>query len=109
MVAQFHHHVQVVRRLEGVPELEDVAVVELLHDLGLGDGIAHLVVADQLLLAHRLHGKDLPCVALTHPEDLAEGAFAEDLKHLEVREGKASLRRRDLFGLLLDDLCRLVI
>ena len=46
VITQLHHHVQVVRGLERVHELEHVAVVKLLHDESLCDCVSDLVVTD---------------------------------------------------------------
>ena len=46
VVAQLHHHVQVVGSLERVHESKDIAVIKLFHYLGLGDGVADLVVVN---------------------------------------------------------------
>jgi len=50
MVAQLHHHVEIVWCLKGVHELEDVSMIESFHYLGFRDGVSDLIVVNQLLL-----------------------------------------------------------
>lgn len=45
-------HVQVLGRLEGIDELQQERVLQLLHDLGLRDGVLDLLILDQELLLH---------------------------------------------------------
>ena len=86
VVAQLHDHVEIVRRLESIHQLQYVAMIKLFHDKSFRHSISDLVVADELLLRHALHGINFTTITLLYFEDLAEGAFSEDLDHFEIGE-----------------------
>ncbi len=76
MLAQLHDHVHVVWRLESVHKLENIAVVELAHNLGLCHSISHLAIVNQLFLRHRLHRINHPRRLFLHLEYFAERPFS---------------------------------
>lgn len=85
-------HVQILRRLESVNELEEERMVDSLHNLSFTHRVLYLVVANELLFLHDLKSKDLVRVffyALKHP---SKGPLANFLDHFEVFErGKLSV------------------
>ena len=56
---ELHHHMQMIRRLKRVIELETEWMVELPHDLSLGHRVLNLLVLDQLRLRHGLERENL--------------------------------------------------
>ena len=66
-------------------------MIKLLHNLSLSHGISDLVVANELLLGHGLHGVDDTTVTLLDTEDFTERSFAQDFDDLKVTELKISL------------------
>ena len=92
-LAVLHDEEELGGRLEGVDQVDQVGVVDVLEDHLLGPGVLELVLLDDVLLADALHGQDLLGVLLLDQHDLAEGSAAEHLEHREVVE-------HDLFVLL---------
>ena len=72
MLAQFHHHMQILWCLEAILEFEYVGMVHLTHDLSLCDSVPDLIVVDQSLFLHRLHGIDLTSCFILHFKDSTE-------------------------------------
>ena len=77
-------------------------MIKLFHYLGLGDSVPDLVVVNQLLLRHGLHGVDFPAVPLANLKHFAERALVKDLNDFEVAEFQSLF---NFFRLLIDDCC----
>mmetsp|Transcript_25562 Transcript_25562/g.70259 ORF Transcript_25562/g.70259 Transcript_25562/m.70259 type:complete len:204 (-) Transcript_25562:2-613(-) len=73
--------------LEGVVQSDHPAVLGDAQHVLLSPHVLHLVLLDHLLLAHLLHREDLAGVLLPAEPDDAEGADADHLDQLEVRDG----------------------
>ena len=77
MLAQLHHHMEVLWRLKAVHELEHILVVHFSHDLSLSHCIPNLVVVDKGLLLHRLHCIDLSSIFVLNFEDATKGSLTQ--------------------------------
>eukprot|EP00445_Apocalathium_hangoei_P044165 CAMPEP_0203985106 /NCGR_PEP_ID=MMETSP0360-20130528/5105_1 /ASSEMBLY_ACC=CAM_ASM_000342 /TAXON_ID=268821 /ORGANISM="Scrippsiella Hangoei, Strain SHTV-5" /LENGTH=357 /DNA_ID=CAMNT_0050924347 /DNA_START=244 /DNA_END=1313 /DNA_ORIENTATION=+ len=81
-IAEFHDHVELLRRLEGVVQVHYEGVGHGLQDASLGLRVLDLVPLDDVFLAEHLHGVDLLSTHVPHEHDLAVGALAQHLDEL---------------------------
>lgn len=72
-------HVQMLRSLESVDQVQEIRVIQSLHDVGFRDSVFYLVIADQVLLLHYFESDDLPGILLLALEHTAEGSLADQL------------------------------
>jgi len=73
------YHVKLLLGLEGIRQLHQEGVVDMLQDVTLRRRVGQLTAADQGLLPQRLHRVQLPRALKTHQHDLAEAALAQHL------------------------------
>ena len=83
-VEEVRHEVERLGRLEGVVQLDDERVRDLLHDIPLDLRVLLLVRSDDEVFLEGLDCVDLLRVLLARHVDFAEGAAADDLEQLEI-------------------------
>mmetsp|Transcript_43174 Transcript_43174/g.109040 ORF Transcript_43174/g.109040 Transcript_43174/m.109040 type:complete len:322 (+) Transcript_43174:145-1110(+) len=83
-VHKVHDEEELVGCLEGVVEVHQEGVHQLLQDVALRLGVLQLVALDDGLLVEHLHGVDLAGVLLADLQHLAKAALPDNLEELKV-------------------------
>ena len=86
ILAELNGHVEITRGLERENQLENVRVIERLHDVCFAHRVLYLVVVDEMLLFHHLESEDISSVSFLALEDATERALANDFDDVEIRE-----------------------
>lgn len=79
-----HNEIQLVRSLEGVVEINEERMAELLQNALLGAGVFEFVSLNNGLLVEDLHGVDLFSVFLSDLHDLSKASLSDDAKNVKV-------------------------
>ena len=83
-IEEIRDEVQTLARLEGVVQLHDEGMGDLLHDVTLDLRVVHLVSPDDEVFLERLDSVDLPGVFLLCEVHLAKRAASDHLDKLEI-------------------------
>eukprot|EP00350_Pseudokeronopsis_sp_OXSARD2_P013665 CAMPEP_0170556640 /NCGR_PEP_ID=MMETSP0211-20121228/17881_1 /TAXON_ID=311385 /ORGANISM="Pseudokeronopsis sp., Strain OXSARD2" /LENGTH=161 /DNA_ID=CAMNT_0010867101 /DNA_START=549 /DNA_END=1033 /DNA_ORIENTATION=- len=83
-IEEVNHKVELLRGLEGIVQLHNEGVAQLLKNHPFSFGILLLVLSDDLVFLEGLHGKKLRGVSFLDEIDLAEGPPPNDLDNLEA-------------------------
>ena len=80
----FHHHTQVLLRLETALETDDERVVGEAEDVAFGESLFDLVTQEQVAFVDLLHGEPLARFAVAHQIDGPVGTVRYQLDHFVI-------------------------
>ncbi len=93
-VDEIHHEAELIGCLEGVVQIHQKRMHQILQNIQLGERVLNFASRDDGLLDEHLHRVDLVVVLLSNLEHLAEASLAYDAHKIEIFQAQRFRRRR---------------